>query len=214
MQDLIIIGAGGAGKQTYGVIKAINRVSTQWKILGFSGPKNVGAEIMDGYKNIGTPLEIAEKYKDVAIVIAEGFPAQRLEMKALFNNPSFLFPNIIHPSAEIDDDLVEMGEGNIIMAFTNIDVLVKMGSFNFINTHCLIAHDGIVGDFCVINPGAMVCGGVTLEDEVMIGANATIHQGMKVGKKTILALGASLFTHAKAESTYFGNPAKKSSFGK
>lgn len=214
MQDLIIIGAGGAGKQTYGVIKAINKVSRQWNILGFSGPKNVGAEIMDGYKNIGTPQEIADRYDEVAVVIAEGFPALRKEMKALFVKPGFSFPNIIHPGAEIDSDLVEMGEGNIIMAYTNIDVLVKLGSFNFINTHCLVAHDGIVGDYCVINPGAMVCGGVTLEDEVMIGANATIHQGVKVGSKTVLALGASLFTNAKAESTYFGNPAKKSSFGK
>lgn len=214
MQDLIIIGAGGAGKQTYGVIKAINKVSMQWNILGFSGSKNIGADIMDGYRNIGTPLEIAEKYRDVAIVIAEGFPGQRKEMKELFKGTGFSFPNIIHPSVEIDEELVEMGEGNIVMAFTNIDVLVKMGSFNFINTHCLIAHDGMVGDFCVINPGAMVCGGVILEDEVMIGANATIHQGMKVGYRTVLALGASLFMNAKPETTYIGNPAKKYSFGR
>ena len=54
MKDLIIIGAGGLGRETIWMTERINAVSPEWNILGFIDDKpSYKGKIIDGYRVLG-----------------------------------------------------------------------------------------------------------------------------------------------------------------
>ena len=58
-----------------------------------------------------------------------------------------------------------------------------------INTGAIVEHDCIVDDFSHVAVGAVLCGGVSIGSETLIGANATVIQGRTVGNKCIVGAG-------------------------
>lgn len=55
MKDLIIIGAGGFGKEALVIAQEMNKNNPQWNILGFlDDTKPINTEIFRGFRTIGT----------------------------------------------------------------------------------------------------------------------------------------------------------------
>ena len=59
-------------------------------------------------------------------------------------------------------------------------------------------------------PGARLSGGVSLEDEVFIGTNASILPGLHIGKGASIGAGAVVTKDVPANTIVKGVPAKKS----
>ena len=61
-----------------------------------------------------------------------------------------------------------------------------------INTGAIVEHDCKIKSFSHIAVGSVVCGGVILGTQTLIGANATIIQNIEVGNNVVIGAGTTL----------------------
>jgi UDP-3-O-[3-hydroxymyristoyl] glucosamine N-acyltransferase len=83
----------------------------------------------------------------------------------------------------------------------------RIGRHCAINLQVAIGHNSSLGDYCVVSPAAQILAAVTLEDEVFIGANATVYVGAHVGVGALLGANSFLLTNLAPGSSAIGVPA-------
>ena len=89
-------------------------------------------------------------------------------MSATATNSSAMF---IHPSADVQSK--QIGEGTRIWQFVVVLPGAVIGRDGNICSHCFIENQVVVGDRVTVKCGVQLWDGVTLEDDVFVGPNAT-----------------------------------------
>jgi UDP-2-acetamido-3-amino-2,3-dideoxy-glucuronate N-acetyltransferase len=78
---------------------------------------------------------------------------------------------LIHEKAEVYTEFV--GKGTKIWQFTVVLPGAKIGNNCNINALCFIENDVIIGNNVTVKCGVQLWDGITIEDDVLIGPNAT-----------------------------------------
>ena len=108
---------------------------------------------------------------------------------------------------------VKIGEYCQINPFTVIyGGEIYIGNNVMIAPHCMISsgnHDFKQLDKPMIYAGILTKGPVVIEDDVWIGANSTITDGVKIGQGAVIAANSCVTKDVEAFSIYGGVPAKK-----
>lgn len=213
MKDLLIIGAGGFGREVAWLTDRINAKEKTWNILGFidDNPEMTGVEL-NGYKVLGTTDDICN-YPDAYLVCAVGSARVRkiIVEKVKAKNPDSKFAVLIDPSVE-KSDFVEIGEGTIICAHTILTVNIKIGRNVIMNLNCTVGHDAVIGDYVTMYPDANVSGITTVGDCTELGTGMQVIQGVKIGSGSIIGAGAVVIRDIPDKCTAVGNPAKPIKF--
>ena len=213
MNDLIIFGASGFGREVAWLVERINRVSPTWNLLGFMDDNEViqGTEI-NGYRVLGGADAVGD-YPDAYFLCAVG--ASRVREKIIGNlkavNPNIRFATVIDPSVEMSD-LVSIGEGTIICAHTIVTVNISIGDHVIINLDCTIGHDAILQDYVTLYPSANISGMTNIGRGSELGTGMQIIQGKTVGDYSIVGAGAVVVKDIPANCTAVGSPAKAIKF--
>lgn len=121
----------------------------------------------------------------------------------------------IEPGALIREH-VEIGKQAIIMMGAVINIGAKIGEGTMIDMNAVLGGRAQIGDRCHIGAGAIIAGvieppsakPVTIEDDVLIGANAVILEGVTIGKGSVVAAGAVVTQDVPANVVVAGTPAK------
>lgn len=77
----------------------------------------------------------------------------------------------VHPSADLQSERI--GEGTTIWQFVVVLPGAVIGRDCNLCSHVLVENDVVVGDRCTVKSGVQLWDGVTLEDDVFVGPNAT-----------------------------------------
>src|SRR5699024_1378644 len=97
MKDIVIIGAGGFGREVAWIIEDINKKSLQWNILGFvDDNETVQGKYFGDYSIIGKLDYLFDKELNVVIAIAK--PTIRRLIYNKLKHTKNIFPTLIHPS--------------------------------------------------------------------------------------------------------------------
>lgn len=120
----------------------------------------------------------------------------------------------IEPGALIRDK-VEIGDNAVIMMGAIINIGAKVGNGTMIDMGAVLGGRAIVKDNCHIGAGAVLAGviepasatPVIIEDNVLVGANAVIIEGVHVGENSVVAAGAVVIEDVPANSVVAGCPA-------
>lgn len=215
MNNLIIIGASGFGREVAWAVERQNIVNPTWNLLGFIDDNDSiqGTEI-NGYKVLGKTDDTI-KFPDAFFVCAVG--ASKIRERIIGHvkelNPDIKFGTVIDPSVEMSD-FVTIGEGSIICAHTIITVNIAIGNHVIINLDCTIGHDAVLRDFVTVYPSVNISGNTDIGLAVELGTGMQIIQGKTIGQGTIVGAGAVVVKDLPAHCTAVGSPAKPIKFHK
>lgn len=117
-----------------------------------------------------------------------GLTCEKLE-KRVNERPDGFYPNIVSSDAfyELWD---AKAQGVHILAGALIQANVTLGDFCIINTGAIIEHNCTIGKGTHLAPGAIVLGDCKIGDFCFIGANATVIQGSVVPDRTFIKAGS------------------------
>jgi sugar O-acyltransferase (sialic acid O-acetyltransferase NeuD family) len=191
-----IIGAGGFAREVY------------WS-LSISDRTNTTFFVDDKYYDFGEvlPLSKFNPYEYEAIV-AVGNPRDRFDIIQRLPSETKYFTHI-HPSVQILDPNIEIGEGSIICAGCILTTNIKIGNHAHLNLQTTIGHDCEIGDYFTTSPGVKISGNCKIYDCVYVGTNASIKQKMSIHSFVTIGMNAAVVKHIEQPGTYIGMPAKK-----
>ena len=113
MKNIIIIGAGGVGREVSLIIEKINKLKATWNLIGFIDDNiNSWNRIINGYQIIGGMDLLETLPLDTYVVIAIANYNVKKKIVNKINN-KFKFATIIDPKVYIHDYMT-IGEGTII----------------------------------------------------------------------------------------------------
>lgn len=205
MKDIVIIGAGGFGREVLWLIQEINKAKEEWNICGFIDDSVPVDEEVNGFKNLGKLDWL--KNKEINVVCAIGDPLVKKRILKQLLNANIHYPALIHPSVIMSESAI-VGEGAIICAGSIITTNITIGDHVIINLDCTVGHDTIIGNYSTINPSVNVSGCVIIKDCVTVGTGVKIIQGVTIERNSIIGAGAVVTKNISRDVVAIGMPAK------
>ncbi len=210
MKSVVIVGAGGFGREVLEIFKAQNKVSPTWNILGFADEnKENHGKIVNGYPVLGGLewFKAHKKKRSLGCVCAIGDCTIRKKVVERLDAIGVKYYNAIHPTA-IMSEFVEMGEDVIICAGAVLTVNILLGNHVQVNANCSVGHDAVIGDFCSLLPMVIVNGNDKLGEGVYVGTGANFIHEVSVGEWTTIGAGTVIIKDIPARVVAVGVPAK------
>ena len=207
MDDLIIIGASGFGREVLQIVKDINKERPTWTVLGFldDNPDALKGYECD-YTVIGSIREWEPKENE-HFVMAIANPKIKEEVTTNLEKKGAQFVSIIHPTAIIGS-FNKIGRGVVVHPYAKITVNTTIGNFvSLLGSN--IGHDVTVGDYTTISGICAINGRAVVGKRVFIGGHAVIAPSKKVGDDAYVGSGSVVVSNIRAGYKVFGNPAKK-----
>lgn len=205
MKSILVIGAGGFGREVVMLINQINQLGGNWKLIGFLDdgfPK--GEKIGDSF--VLGPINLINQFIDCYFVIAIANYAIKKKILATINT-SIKPATLIHPQALLGSRVI-IGEGTIVCAGTIITEDVVIGNHVIINLCCTIGHDSEIESFCSVMPSVNISGEVRIGEGVFIGTGVKIINLVDIGDFSIIGAGAVVSKSLPSNCTAVGVPAK------
>lgn len=121
----------------------------------------------------------------------------------------------IEPGAIIREK-VEIGDNAVIMMGAIINIGAVIGEGTMIDMGAVLGGRAIVGANCHVGAGTVLAGvvepasatPVVIEDDVLLGANAVVIEGVRVGRGAVVAAGAVVVEDVPAGAVLAGCPAQ------
>ena len=207
MKNIVIVGAGGVGRETSLIIQQINELELTWNLIGFiDDDLNSWGKVINGYSVIGGIDSLEDLPSDTYIIIAiSNYEIKRKIVNRINNR--FKFATIVHPGVFLHE-YINLGEGSIIYEGAILTTNIKIGNHVIISPKCGVGHDSIIKDYVSLLWNVNVSGNDIIEEGVMMGSGSTVIQGKKIGKGSIVGAGAVVIDNIDSYSTVVGVPAK------
>ncbi|WP_133014325.1 acetyltransferase [Clostridium cuniculi] len=207
MKNIVIVGAGGVGRETSLIIQQINELKSTWNLIGFiDDDVNSWGNVINGYPVIGGMDSLEKLSLDTYVVVAIANYKVKKRIVNKINN-RFKFATIVHPRVWLHDYMT-LGEGTIIYEGAILTTNIKVGNHVIISPKCGIGHDSIIKDYVSLLWNVNISGNDIIEEGVMMGSASTVIQGKKIGKGSTVGAGAVVIDNIDSYSTVVGVPAK------
>lgn len=211
MKYLVIIGAGGMGKEINYIAEHSIGYGTEFIVKGFLDD-NIHS--MDGIEGCPPILDTITNYQPIdndVFCCSIGNVQMRKKVCELIKSKGGMFQKLIHKDAQIRRN-VQIGNGTIV------DYNASIGSNAVIGENCLlqigsvIGHDVKIGDNSRIDCHVVCVGGTEIGNDVCIHTNSVINHGVKIGDGATVGAMSFVIRKVKPNTNVQGNPAKQLDF--
>lgn len=210
MLDIIIVGAGGFGREVYHWTKDAFP-KDEYRVKGFldDSPDPLTGFGMD--VGILGSLNSAQKayriQKRDRFVFAIGDIDSKKQAISTLKKRGAQFLTLIHPTTAIAST-AKIGEGVIICPFVTVSDHARVEDFAMLNFYASCGHDSIVGKYGILSPYATLNGFAVLEDEVFMGTHSTVTAKVRIGRGSKISANSVAMRDAPPHSFVYGVPGK------
>lgn len=209
-RPLVIVGAGGLGREIAVLVAQLNEAGGSWDLRGFYDDKVPATPTVAGLLYLGTVADLAATPTPLAVAVAVGSSAGRAAVVGRLASAQLSFPALVHPQVALRaHQRISVGAGCLIQRGCILTCDSTLGRFVLLNLGCTVGHDAVLEDFCSLMPHANVGGGAHLETGVYLGTNATVIHQVRVGARATVGAGAVVVRHLPAGCTAVGVPARR-----
>jgi len=212
LEKLVIIGAGGLGREVKWLVERINDRFETWNLVGFVDDGFPLGSAISGTQVVGGVETLLQANEPLAVVCAVASPTVRKRIiKQISGNSNLSFPTLIDPSVQMSNS-VTIGMGCIICLDSLLTVDIRVGDFTILNWDSKVGHDTTIGSFVTIYPSCNVSGNVKIGDSCELGTGTRVIQGITIGESAIVGAGSVVVRDLPARCTAVGVPANPIKF--
>lgn len=208
MKELIIVGAGGFGRELLCWAKEINKTEARWSIKGFIDDN---PDALSGYEcdcSVIGSISEWQPSENEEFIIALGFPTVKKKVIDNLLQRGASIVSLIHPDAHIGD-YCKIGKGCIIYPDTRMTVNVTIGDYVTVLSGCFIGHDASIGNYTTVFGNCSVNGHVSIGERTLLNNSASTVPGIRIGNDVTVGAGSFVVSNVRDGRHVFGNPAKK-----
>ncbi len=204
MKQLVIIGAGGFGRE---VLAWARQTAENWTVRGFVDDN---PRALDRF---GKDVPVLGGIDDYAPADGDFFVCAlgQIEFKRRcverVRARGGCFTTLLHRTA-VRGENVTLGQGVILCPHTTVGSDARLGDFATVNLHSSVAHDAVIGRWTQLHCHVDITGGVVLGEGVTVGSHASVLPGIRVGDGAVIGAGAVVMRDVPAGVTVFGSPAR------
>jgi sugar O-acyltransferase (sialic acid O-acetyltransferase NeuD family) len=213
---LVLIGAGGFGRETAETVRAINvdqeaRVGEPaWELLGFLDDDPVlrrtsvlGAPVLGGID------ELAGLH-DARVVVCTGHPGNFTSKRSIVQRlglASARYATLVHPAAALSPSC-RLGPGTVVLAGVVATTNVEIGAHVGVMPQAVLTHDDLLDDFVTVAAGVRLAGAVHVQEGAYLGAGCLIREHCTIGPWALVGMGAVVTRDIPGREVWAGAPAR------
>ena len=206
MKHLLIVGAGGFGREMYGAVLGSVGYGTDFDVKGFLDEKSDALAQFAGYPPVvGAPSSYAVEPDDV-FVTALGSIASRRRCVAILEARGAQFAAIVHRTATIGPN-VTVGDGSFIAPHVSLTADVSVGRHVSVFHSSSVGHDSRLLDFSHVYAQCSIGGSVVVGEGAAVYPGSVVAPRRKIGADAVVGAGSAVFLDVDPGVTVLGNPA-------
>ncbi len=204
MKSIVIVGAGGFGREVLQYLKDIHGSDP---VKGFLDDNLTSVEPASLEQRILGRISDYTPQPDEEFVLAIGNPGLRLRLANQLTERGARFISVIHPLAYVASSAT-LGTGCIIAPFATIGANAVLSDQVVVTFYASVAHDAVVGPASALSPHSVANGGSRLGTASFLGTAAVVNPTCSVGNFAKVAAGSVVYRDVPDRSLASGNPAR------
>ena len=207
MKHLVIIGAGGYGREMYGAALGSVGYGTAFDVRGYLDAR---ADALDGFAGyppvIGDPSTYVPDVDDVFITaLGDVASRRRCVQQVIEHGGSFV--SLVHRTAFLGPN-VTVGDGSFIAPNVVLTADVRIGRHVAVFHNTSIGHDTSLEDFSHVYAQCSIGGSVRVGNGAVVYPGSVVTPRRTVGEGAVVGAGSTVILNVKPGVTVFGSPAK------
>ncbi|EGR1307544.1 acetyltransferase [Vibrio cholerae] len=190
-KPLVLIGGGGHASVLADILLGQGR-----DIVAVISPDDLSSRaVFTGLVHL-TQDEEVKRFSPESVHLVNGIGMLPRSMLRQRVNQQFLelgyqFETVIASDAHVSR-FATIHSGVQILSGARVQTGAVIGEYTIVNSAALVEHDCQIGAYNHIAPRATLCGGISSEELVFIGAGAVICPGVSLGRKCIVGAGVTI----------------------
>lgn len=214
-QPVVIIGAGGHGRDVHEILLACHDRDVEgggsgFELLGFLDDGAVDHALLEQRESrwLGPVTSLEDLPSEVAYVIGIGKPERRRRIDAFATSQGREPVTLVHPAAVVGRYGNVLGPGCVLFPGVTMTANAQLGRHVHVNQGTTVGHDCVIGDYATIGALAVAAGGSVVEAGADLGCGAVINPLRRVGADAVVGAGAVVVKDVPARARVVGVPAR------
>ncbi len=189
LKPIVVIGGGGHASVLVDILRTQER-----NILAIVCPDDISQRrVFSDIQHLKQDDDVLRFSPDEVLLVNGVGMLPKSKLKRNLNHyylsHGYQFETVIADSAQVSSfAVIELGAQVFAGAIVQAGAIV--GGYSVINSGAIIEHDCNIGRYNHIAPNATLCGQVTTQEDVYVGAGSTVIQNLTLEQSSIVGAGA------------------------
>lgn len=214
VERLVLLGAGGFGRETAEVVRAINAACAdgpRWDLAGLLDDDAARWGTSAGDTAVLGGLDRLAGMPAARVVVCTGHPGDFTSKHRIVARLALAperFATLIHPAATVPPSCA-IGPGTVVLAGAVATTGVEIGAHVGVMPQAVFTHDDRVDDYATIGAGVCLAGGVHVCEGAYVGAGALVRESVTIGPWALVGMGSVVIGDVPGGEVWAGVPARR-----